>query len=56
MDKYGETIQLLQIAEKAVGREMLACDRGGQKMGAKVLPLPQQKAAGVIRLAVSQRD
>ncbi|MEG6043300.1 topoisomerase II [Enterobacter ludwigii] len=52
-DKYGEDIQLLQMPEKAVGKEKLSCDMV-QEMWAKVLALPEQKAAGVIRLAVSE--
>jgi len=54
-DKYGEDIQLLQMPEKAVGKEKLSCDMV-QDMWAKVLALPEQKAAGVIRLAVSELD
>lgn len=52
-DKYGEDIQLLQMPEKAVGKEKLSRDMV-QEMWAKVLALPEQKAAGVIRLAVSE--
>jgi len=52
-DKYGEDIQLLQMPEKALGKEKLSCDMV-QEMWAKVLALPEQKAAGVIRLAVSE--
>ncbi|HDS6850651.1 MULTISPECIES: topoisomerase II [unclassified Enterobacter] len=54
-DKYGEDIQLLQMPEKAVGKEKLSCDMV-QEMWAKVLKLPEQKAAGVIRLAVSELE
>lgn len=54
-DKYGEDIQLLQMPEKAVGKEKLTCEMV-QAMWAKVLMLPEQKAAGVIRLAVSELD
>ncbi|HHA1916773.1 TPA: topoisomerase II [Enterobacter asburiae] len=54
-DKYGEDIQLLQIPEKAAGKEKLSCDMV-QEMWAKVLALPEQKAAGVIRLAVSELE
>jgi len=54
-DKYGEDIQLLQMPENAVGKEKLSCDMV-QEMWAKVLKLPEQKAAGVIRLAVSELD
>ncbi|MFJ5854555.1 topoisomerase II [Enterobacter cancerogenus] len=54
-DKYGEDIQLLQMPEKAVGKEKLSCDMV-QEMWAKVLALPEQKAAGVIRLAVSELE
>lgn len=54
-DKYGEDIQLLQTPEKAVGKEKLSCDMV-QEMWAKVLALPEQKAARVIRLAVSELD
>ena len=52
-DKYGEDIQLLQMPEKAVGKEKLSCDMV-QEMWAKVLARAEQKAAGVIRLAVSE--
>jgi hypothetical protein len=44
-DKYGEDIQLLQMPEKAAGKEKLSCDMV-QEMWAKVLALPEQKAAG----------
>jgi hypothetical protein len=44
-DKYGEAIQLLQMPEKAVGKEKLSCDMV-QDMWAKVLKLPEPKAAG----------
>lgn len=54
-DKYGEDIQLLQTPEKAAGKEKLSCDMV-QEMWAKVLALPEQKAAGVIRLAVSELE
>lgn len=54
-DKYGEDIQLLQMPEKAVGKEKLSCDMV-QEMWAKVLKLPEKQAAGVIRLAVSELD
>lgn len=54
-DQYGEDIQLLQMPEKAAGKEKLSCDMV-QEMWAKVLALPEQKAAGVIRLAVSELD
>ncbi|MEH0886435.1 topoisomerase II [Enterobacter sp. UNJFSC 003] len=54
-DKYGEDIQLLQMPEKAAGKEKLSCDMV-QDMWAKVLKLPEPKAAGVIRLAVSELD
>ncbi|MCE9992795.1 topoisomerase II [Enterobacter asburiae] len=54
-DKYGEDIQLLQMPEKAVGKEKLSCDMV-QDMWANVLMLPEDKAAGVIRLAVSELD
>ncbi|MEI9482933.1 topoisomerase II [Enterobacter cancerogenus] len=54
-DKYGEDIQLLQMPEKAVGKEKLSCDMV-QEMWAKVLKLPEPKAAGVIRLAVSELE
>ena len=54
-DKYGEDIQLLQMPEKAVGKEKLSCDMV-QAMWAKVLKLPEPKAAGVIRLAVSELE
>lgn len=54
-DKYGEDIQLLQTPEKAAGKEKLSCDMV-QEMWAKVLALPEQKAARVIRLAVSELE
>ena len=54
-DQYGEDIQLLQMPEKAAGKEKLSCDMV-QEMWAKVLALPEQKAAGVIRLAVSELE
>lgn len=54
-DKYGEDIQLLQMPETAAGKEKLSCDMV-QEMWAKVLALPEQKAAGVIRLAVSELE
>ncbi|EOZ1389187.1 TPA: topoisomerase II [Enterobacter hormaechei] len=54
-DKYGEDIQLLQMPEKAAGKEKLSCDMV-QDMWAKVLAMPEQKAARVIRLAVSELD
>lgn len=54
-EKYGEDIQLLQMPEKAVGKEKLSCDMV-QEMWAKVLKLPEPKAAGVIRLAVSELE
>ncbi|PWI78977.1 topoisomerase II, partial [Enterobacter sp. CGMCC 5087] len=54
-DKYGEDIQLLQMPEKAAGKEKLSCDMV-QEMWAKVLELPEQKAARVIRLAVSELE
>jgi hypothetical protein len=38
-----------------VGKEKLSCDMV-QDMWAKVLKLPEPKAAGVIRLAVSELD
>lgn len=53
-DKYGEDIQLLQMPEKAAGKEKLSCDMV-QEMWA-MLALPEQKAARVIRLAVSELE
>lgn len=50
--KYGEDIQLLQTPDQAVGKEKVSCDMV-QEMWAKVLKLPENHAAGVIRLAVS---
>ena len=53
-DKYGEDIQLLQMPEKAAGKRSspaIWCRRW-----AKVLALPEQKAARVIRLAVSELE
>jgi hypothetical protein len=40
-DKYGEDIQLLQMPEKAAGKEKLSCEMV-QEMWAKVLALPEQ--------------
>ena len=53
--KYGEDIQLLQMPDKATGKEKLSCDMV-QEMWAKVLQLPESHAAGVIRLAVSELE
>lgn len=54
-DKYGEDVRLLVMPENAVGKEKLACDMV-QEMWGMVLKLPEHKAAGVIRLAVSELD
>jgi hypothetical protein len=43
------------MPEKAAGKEKLSCDMV-QEMWAKVLALPEQKAARVIRLAVSELE
>ena len=53
--KYGDDIQLLQAPDKAAGKEKVSCDMV-QAMWAKVLTLPEQRAAGVIRLAVSELE
>lgn len=53
--KYGKDIQLLVMPENAVGKEKLTCEMV-QAMWGKVLALPEQKAAGVIRMAVTEQD
>lgn len=53
--QYGKDIQLLAMLENAVGKEKLTCELV-QAMWAKVLALPEQKAARVIRLAVTELD
>lgn len=53
--QYGVAIQLLVMPENAVGKEKLTCELV-QAMWAKVLALPEQKAARVIRLAVTELD
>ncbi|ABP59150.1 hypothetical protein [Enterobacter sp. 638] len=53
--KYGEDIQLLQTPDQAAGKEKVSCDMV-QEMWAKVLTLPENHAAGVIRLAVSELE
>lgn len=53
--KYGKDLQLLVMPENAVGKEKLSCDMV-QEMWGKVLELPEPKAAGVIRMAVSELD
>lgn len=53
--QYGEAIQLLVMPENAVGKEKLTCELV-QAMWGKVLQLPEHKAAGVIRLAVSELE
>ena len=54
-DNYGEDIQLLVMPENAVGKEKLTCEMV-QAMWGKVLALPEQKAARVIRMAVTELD
>ncbi len=54
-DDYGQGIQLLVMPENAVGKEKLTCEMV-QAMWGKVLALPEQKAARVIRLAVTELD
>lgn len=51
--KYGEDIQLLEMPQKATGKEKLMCDMV-QELWGNVLALPENRAAGVIRMAVSQ--
>jgi len=53
--QYGVAIQLLVMPENAVGKEKLTCELV-QAMWAKVLALPEQKAARVIRMAVTEQD
>ena len=53
--KYGKDIQLLVMPENAVGKEKLTCEMV-QAMWGKVLTLPEQKAARVIRMAVTEQD
>ena len=53
--QYGKDIQLLAMPENAVGKEKLTCEMV-QAMWGKVLKLPEQKAARVIRLAVTELD
>jgi len=53
--KYGKDIQLLVMPENAVGKEKLTCEMV-QAMWGKVLKLPEQKAARVIRMAVTEQD
>lgn len=52
---YGKDIQLLVMPENAVGKEKLTCEMV-QAMWGKVLTLPEQKAARVIRMAVTELD
>ncbi|AUU83850.1 topoisomerase II [Leclercia sp. LSNIH1] len=52
---YGKDIQLLVMPENAVGKEKLTCEMV-QAMWGKVLKLPEQKAARVIRMAVTELD
>jgi hypothetical protein len=54
-DDYGQDIQLLVMPENAVGKEKLTCELV-QAMWGKVLQLPEQKAARVIRMAVTELD
>lgn len=51
--KYGDDFQLLQNPGKGVGKEKLSCDLV-QDLWGNVLDLPEERAAGVIRLAVSE--
>lgn len=53
--QYGKDIQLLVMPENAVGKEKLTCEMM-QAMWGKVLKLPEQKAARVIRMAVTELD
>ena len=53
--QYGKDIQLLVMPENAVGKEKLTCEMV-QAMWGKVLKLPEQKAARVIRMAVTELD
>lgn len=53
--QYGKDIQLLAMPENAVGKEKLTCELV-QAMWAKVLALPEKKAARVIRMAVTEQD
>lgn len=53
--QYGKDIQLLVMPENAVGKEKLTCEMV-QAMWGKVLKLPEQKAAKVIRMAVTELD
>lgn len=54
--KYGEDIQLLQMPDKATGKEKLSCDMV-QEMWAKVLQLPEscrrRDSAGGFRAGVT---
>ena len=50
--QYGKDIRLLVMPENAVGKEKLTCEMV-QAMWGKVLKLPEQKAARVIRRAVT---
>ncbi|MCG1034145.1 hypothetical protein J5S76_19400 [Bacillus amyloliquefaciens] len=53
--QYGKDIRLLVMPENAVGKEKLTCEMV-QAMWGKVLQLPEQKAARVIRMAVTELD
>jgi len=53
--QYGKDIRLLVMPENAVGKEKLTCEMV-QSMWGKVLKLPEQKAARVIRMAVTELD
>lgn len=53
--QYGKDIRLLVMPENAVGKEKLTCEMV-QAMWGKVLALPEQKAARVIRMAVTEQD
>lgn len=53
--QYGKDIRLLVMPENAVGKEKLTCELV-QAMWGKVLKLPEQKAARVIRMAVTELD
>lgn len=53
--QYGKDIRLMVMPENAVGKEKLTCEMV-QAMWGKVLKLPEQKAARVIRMAVTELD
>ena len=53
MGRYGEDIRLIEDPHTAIGKENQYCDME-QDMWQRVLTLPQEKAAAVIRLALTQ--